>query len=262
VENVGGVWKGSGLLKTVIVQFEYEIEDKSASTYARDRLESKVQYTLDMCKDSMADYAERHGYDFKYITETAPFHEEHWKDYDPRGKIHFESGGKTTKLGEDLFCGTGWKYVYGWFYYLPELALEYDRIIKTDTDVYVMNPKVPFPIEKTGFVTKCLNNLGVIMFDKKAANDFFKWGTSPYEFVYEGNNLFYKSPFVYEEGYWDLMKKFLKVHPQYANLTLPIEFHNTIARDPQPETCVMYHLSSMPNNKKYKGLCTALEKYT
>ena len=35
-----------------------------------------------------------------------------------------------------------------------------------------MNPKVPFPIEKTGFVTKCLNNLGVIMFDKKGKEAF------------------------------------------------------------------------------------------
>ena len=85
------------------------------------------------------------------------------------------------------------------------------------------------------------------MFDKESANAYYEWGIK---------NL------IHEEGYWDLMKKFLKVHPQYANLTLPIEFHNTIARDPQPETCVMYHLSSMPNNKKYKGLCTALEKYT
>lgn len=247
MENAGGVWKGSGLLKTVIVQFEYEIEDKSASAYAGDRSESEIQYTLDMCKDSMADYAERHGYDFKYITETTDFHEEQWKDYDPRGKIHFESGGKTTKLGDDLFCGTGWKYVYGWFYYLPKLALEYDRIIKTDTDVYVINPEIPFPIEKTGFVSKCLKNLGIIMFDKETANAYYEWGIK---------NL------IHEEGYWALMHNFLEKYPQYANLTLPIEFHNTIARDPQPETCVMYHLSSMPNNKKYKGLCTALEKYT
>lgn len=232
-------------MKTVIVQFEHKIDDKT--NYGTTRSELDVQYCLDMCKDSMAEYADKHGYDFKYITKTTFFHEAHWKDYDPIGKIHIENGGREM-LGEDLFGGTGWKYVYGWFYYLPELALEYDRIIKTDTDVYVMNPKVPFPVEKTGFVTKCLNNLGVIMFDKETANAFFEWGISPYSFVYE-------------EGYWDLMKKFLKVHPQYANLTLPVEFHNTIMRDPQPETCVLYHLSSMSNNEKYEGLCKALENY-
>jgi len=258
VENVGGVWKEIGHLKTVIVQFEYEIAN---NIYGEYRSESRIQYTLDACKESMEIYAEEHGYDFKYITETAPFHEEHWKDYNPYGKVHIENGGATS-LGQNVFGGTGWKYVYGWFYYLPELASKYDRIIKTDTDVYVVNPKVPFPIEKTGFVTKCLNNLGVIMFDKKTANDFFKWGTSPYEFVYEGNNLFYKSPFVYEEGYWDLMKKFLKAFPEYENCTLPTEFHNTIMRSPELETCVMFHLSSMPNDRKYDGLCTALKKYT
>ena len=58
------------------------------------------------------------------------------------------------------------------------------------------------------------------------------------------------------------MHNFLEKYPQYANLTLPIEFHNTVMRYPQPETCVMYHLSSMANDKKYEGLCTALENYT
>ena len=230
-------------MKTVIVQFEYEIAN---NIYGEYRSESQIQYTLNACKESMEIYAEEHGYDFKYITQTAPFHEEHWKDYSPIGKIHTENGGNRL-LGDDVFGGTGWKYVYGWFYYLPKLALEYDRIIKTDTDVYVMNPEIPFPIEKTGFVSKCLKNLGIIMFDKETANAYYEWGIK---------NL------IHEEGYWALMHNFLEKYPQYANLTLPIEFHNTIKRDPQPETCVMYHLSSMPNSKKYKGLCTALEKYT
>ena len=232
-------------MKTVIAQFEYKIKDENA--FAGDRSKSEVQYTLDMCKDSMAEYAEKQGYDFKYITEFHPMHEKQWKDYDPTGKIHHENGGIKKTLGEELFGGAGWKYVYGWFYYLPELALEYDRIIKTDTDVYVMNPEIPFPIEKTGFVSKCLKNLGVIMFDKETANAYYEWGIK---------NL------IYEEGYWTLMHNFLEKYPQYANLTLPIEFHNTVMRYPQPETCVMYHLSSMANDKKYEGLCTALENYT
>ena len=158
MENVGGVWKGIGLLKTAIVQFEYKIKDENA--FAGCRAEKRTQFALDMCKDSMKEYADTHGYDFLYLTEFHPVHEQHWKDYSPIGKIHTENGGNKL-LGDDVFGGAGWKIVYGWFYYLQELALKYDRIIKTDTDVYVINPEVPFPIEKTGFVTKCLNNLGV-----------------------------------------------------------------------------------------------------
>ena len=60
-------------MKTVIVQFEYEITNNNI--YGEYRSESQIQYTLDACKESMEIYAEEHGYDFKYITETAPFHE-------------------------------------------------------------------------------------------------------------------------------------------------------------------------------------------
>jgi len=67
VENVGGVWKGIGLLKTAIVQFEYEITNNNI--YGEYRSESQIQYTLDACKESMEIYAEEHGYDFKYINK-------------------------------------------------------------------------------------------------------------------------------------------------------------------------------------------------
>ena len=221
-------------MNTVIYQFEYPRPDK---------VSDKVHFFLDQCIESIQEYAERHGYDYKLFTEFTPEFGELWKDY-------------STDITH--FDGRGWRYHYGWVSHLKDLAFQYDNIIKMDTDVYAMKPEIEFPhLDKSGFVThdrpnkfgtdKFNHNTGVIKLDKQTALLYYEW-------TMKNLNR--------EEADQFNTQRFLIDNPECFNPILDRKFNCTPGRDKEFPDVVFYHAAGIPDETKYDALCTTLEKYT
>lgn len=233
-------------MSTILYQVEYEHGNLDAE-YPDDRKLDKHKFFLDMCMETVEDYALRHGYDYKLITKPAQIWYDIWGDF---------------KTDQSFFYGHGRKHFYIWIYALKELAEKYDHIIIVDTDVYVLKPEIPFPIDNTGFVCYSPSleynfNCGVLKLDKETANLFYDWSLT---------NLLDDEGQPGASNDQNLVERFLKEHPERFNPILPGEFNTSTLKVPQPiDPPVFYHLSStddVANKDKYDVLCTILEKYT
>lgn len=212
-------------MNTVIFQFEYEYGEKTPHVLDK-RLTAETQYVIQACTESVQDYADKHGYDYRLITnahETSPVPVE-WYD-------------------RDWTCE--------WIYWLNDLADEYEHIIVIDTDVLVVDDSVPFPINNTGYfclggptdVNYTLNgkslgecsqyftNSGVIKLDRKTAKKLYDWFVNYRNDDYE---------FIEHEGYKHRgdqvhILKYLLEHPEDYNPNLPKLFNVTPRPTPYDE---------------------------
>jgi hypothetical protein len=202
-------------MKTVIFQFEYGYGDRERQVICRKPYD--IQFVIQTCTESVKEYAEKHGYDYRFITEP------HETSYAP--KLWYK---------RDMTCE--------WIYWLNDLADEYDHIIVMDTDVLVVDDSEPFPINNTGYL--CVNsmdknrrhtlngvnlkehtqyfvNSGVVKLDKLTAKKLYNWfkhnRDDNYEYREDSGRL--------HVGDQVHILKYLIEHPEDFNPTLPRKFN-------------------------------------